>query len=359
MQAKEIANRLKQILPLYTADFSDLTTISSLTRSGSTITAITSDAHGLASNDYITIKGAKEPIAISSITRVGNIVSVITSTDHKLSDPSLFSGKALPLYVALTGTTPTGYSGTFELLTVPDSTHFTFKITTTPTTPATVGGYLLLNDFDGYNGYKQITVIDTSTFTYPITGTPQSPAQGTIQMSNASRVGFVGTTDEIVKFYTENSASILKSYIFVYVGTESVFKDDTTAGDISSAQNTNADFFYQVQQDFSLFVIIPRKGQNTAGIAADLARSYKQPILKSVANYAFLSVLVDQQYQSTIFVGSEPDENLGAFYTHRFDFMAKGYIQNEDTADFNNGFPLELIDGAFSNADNTFKPEFR
>ena len=178
-------------------------------------------------------------------------------------------------------------------------------------------------------------------------------------MSNASRVGFVGTTDEIIQFYTENSASILKSYIFVYVGNETVFKNDTTADDISSSQNTNETFYYETKQDFSLFVIVPRKSQSVAGIAADLARTYKRPILRAIANYSFSSVLTDTTYQATNFVGSEPDENLGAFYTHRFDFTAKGYIQNEDTAEFNNGVPLELIDGSFSNAQNTFKPEFR
>lgn len=359
MQAKEIANRLKEILPLYTADFSDLITISSLSKSGSTITAVTSSAHGLATGDYITIKGAKNPIAITAITRVGEIATATTSIDHKLSDPSLYSKTVLPLYVTLSGVTPSGYNGTFELLTVANSTTFTFKIITSPTTPATVGGFLLLSDFDGYNGHKQVTVTNTTTFTYSSTANLQSPAQGTIQMSNASRVGWVGTTDEIVKFYTENSASILKTYVFVWVGAESVYKNETTASDISSAQNTNESFFYQTQQDFSLFVIIPRKAQNTAGIAADVARTYKQPILKALANYAFESVLTEEQYQGTIYVGSEPDENLGAFYSHRFDFMAKGYIQNEDTADFNNGVPLELIDGSFSNAQNTFKPKFR
>ena len=160
MQAVDIVNRLKEVLPSFTDDFSDVQGVDSLSQSSGIITAITSAAHGLTTSDYITVRGAKKPITLSSITRDDGIVTVVSSTDHELSDPSLFSLDNLPLYVEVSGA-DSGYNGTFELVSVPDNYTFTFKITTTPTTPATLAGYLLLEDQEGYNGYKQITVIST------------------------------------------------------------------------------------------------------------------------------------------------------------------------------------------------------
>ncbi len=35
-----------------------------------------------------------------------------------------------------------------------------------------------------------------------------------------------------------------------------------------------------------------------------------------------------------------------AYYVHRYDFTALGYVQQEDTVDFSPGVPLKAIDGS-------------
>lgn len=83
-------DREMNLLPLQTSVPDTLTAVSA-TRTGSTVTVTTSDAHGYSIDDYVTIAGAVE----------------------------------------------TGYNGAQRITTVPTTTTFTYEITTTPTTPAT------------------------------------------------------------------------------------------------------------------------------------------------------------------------------------------------------------------------------
>lgn len=364
MKGQDIVNRLKEVLSIYTDDFSDIVSVTSLTRSGSTITCVTSAAHGLATNDYATIKGAKEPITISSITRVDNIVTITTATDHKLSDPSLYAPKqAEALTVEISGAAPTEYNGTFKLLTVPTDKTFTYQIDTTPASPATTSGFLLLPDFDGYNGYKQVTAVNTTSFSYTTTNTNLgTPAQGTIQLSNASRIQCAATVDRLNQFYSEGKDNrATQKWLFVVVGASVVYDGDsgTVASDLSVAMDKNKLFRYAEQQDLSLYIFLPSQNDLLACGISDNARDLEKPILKSIANYSFDSVLTEEFYQPITYVGNESEEYNTATYVHRYDFLAKLYIQEEDTADVNPGVPLQSVDGTIKDKDMTFKPDLR
>ena len=359
MQAVAVVNRLKEILPTFTDDFSDITSLTSLSRITTTITAVSAVAHGLTTGDYITIHGAKEPITLVSLNRVSNIVTVVSSTDHKLSDPSLYGKASLPLYVEIAGA-DADYNGSWELVSVPDDTTFTFKITGTPATPSTATGYLLLEDQDGYNGYKQVTVLDTTTFTYPTTNTNlKTPAQGTLEMSNGTRIDYAATASRVLEAYSEDSLSVLKTWAFVVAGGEQTYRNDTVTSDVSSNQVTGQDYYYQNQQDFAIYVLIPSKGSVLGGVESDLARTYRKFILKSIANYVFPSDLDEASNQPCTYVGSEPDDYIKAYYVHRFDFSISNFIQANDTAAFSNGVPLQLVDGSTEGMTMTYKPLMR
>jgi hypothetical protein len=363
MQAVDIVNRLKEVLPNYTDEFSDIISVSSLTRSGTTITASASSAHGLLTGDYVTIRGATNPITISSIVRNDDIVTVTTATDHKLSDPSLYSDEeAKRITFEISGAVPTDYNGTIVLydMTVPDSTTFTYKIDTTPTTPATTPGFLLQEDFDGYNGYKEVTVLNTTSFTYETANTDlNTPSQGTIEMSSATRIAWGATPERVSQFYSEDDDRVSQNWMFLVLGPKIIYKDDTVASDLSTAKSTNESYFYQSQQDFSIFTFIPSQGETLAGMASDKSRIFEKAILRSIANFPFESPLVESLYQSTVYVGNDAEDYNTAWYAHRFDFLAKGYVQNPDTASFNPGVPLELVDGIIQDKDMTYKHSFR
>jgi hypothetical protein len=357
MKGVDIVNRLKEILPKYTEDFSEMISILSLTRSGSTVTATTSANHNLSNGNYVTIKGAKEQITITSMVYADGIMTVTTATDHKLSDPSLYSNDSKP-NIEISGVIPVGYNGTFKLNTVPDSTTFTYQVSDSGV--VTTLGKLLLPDFDGYNGYKQITVTGATTFTYSIASNPQSPAAGTIKLSNATRVGWSATPERIVEFYSEDQARTLQKWMFVVVGSKTIYKNDTVASDLSTAKRKGEIYHFDSQQNFSIFVFVPSQNDVLGGDSSDTARSYEKPILKSLANYRFISTLEETLFEPATYVGNESEDYLGAFYVHRFDFLSKGYIYQEDVAEEDQGVPLQVIDGNFQDPVNMiFKPRFR
>lgn len=355
MKAVRIVNRLKEVLPNYTDDFSTILNVSSLSRVSTTITCITATAHGLSNNDYITIRGAKEPIALSTITFSNGIATATALIDHKLSDPSLFSPDNLPLYVEISGTV--GYNGTWELVSVPSKLVFTFKVSGSPANYS--GGFLLLQDQDGYNGYKQITVVNSTTFTYTTTKTIQSPAQGTIQVSGLTRIDYASTSQRLQDFYSQNSNGILQTWLYVVMGQNQAYKDDTIVGDTSSSKRSNESYWNLTQQDFSLYIIIPAKSSILAGDISDTARGYLKPLLKSLANYVFLSDLNDEYCQPCQYIGNETDDYIEAKYTHRFDFTIQSLIQTSDTADYIFDTPLQSIDGLFIDKNISYKPVLR
>lgn len=362
MQALEIVDRLKDVVGKYTDSFSQIITATSLTRSGTTATCITTTDHGLATNDYVTIRGATNPVIITSLTRVDNVVTAVASEATQLIDPSKYTAALRDsLTVTLSGTDPIEYSGTFKLLSVSDDRlTFTFEITTTPTTPATTAGYLLQDDYDGYNGSKQITVIDNTSFTFTVNENLNSPAQGTIEIASNIRIAWAATAERADQYYSKMSdESGYSTFMFVILGSKAVYRDGTIASDISTSIERNQDYFFAAAQDFSIYLYLPTADETLAGIQSDKAREYEAFILKSIANYSFSSVLTDVTYQPVNYVGNESDIYNTAYYVHRFDFTAKGYIQVADTIDINPGVPLDNVEGSFIDKNLQFKTSFK
>jgi hypothetical protein len=361
MQAVDVVNRLKEVVGKYNEDFVDLISVSSLTRSGTTATLVTTTNHNLISGDYITVRDAVNPITITSLTRVDDIVTVVTATPTNLVDPSKYDiNLRNSLTVTISGADPSEYNGTFQLLTVADDRlTFTYKITTTPATPATTEGFFLQPDFDGYNGYKQVTVVNPTTFTYTVPDNLQSPAQGTIQVVSASRIAWGATIDRVKEFHEADINRVQQNWMYVVLGSEVVYKDGTAASNIDSAVLQNQDYFFEPYQDISVYIYLPNGDTDIlGGFVSDKARSLRNLVIKAIANFSFNSDLVEEQYQPTLYVGNEEDDYNKAFYVHRYDFAAKGFVQHQDTIDIDPGVPLDNIDGSFKDKDLTFKPEY-
>ncbi len=359
MRGADIANQLKGRLPKYTDDFSEKFTVKSLTRSGATITAVTSTAHGADTGDNVTIKGAKEPINITSLTRSDDIVTAVCSVPHKLPNPTGMLADNIPI-VEINGSTPSDYNGSFTLFDTPDYSTFQYKITTTPASPAATAGDLLLsNDLFLYNGQKTITVVNTATFTYEIeSDNLQSPAQGTMEMVKGTRIGWAASFEITEAHYSEDSTRKTQNWLYIVVNHRETFKKDTTTLDVTSIQEVNAEYRYDTIQTFSIFIYIPAKTSILAGIQSDQAREYIQPLLKSIANFLLPSNLTEGCLRPVTFQGDEMELFNKAYYVHRFDFVAKGEIVNEDTIDAVRIVPLEELDSDTQDKDINLKVDF-
>ena len=95
------------------------------------------------------------PSTISSMTRVGTTVTVVTSAAHNLA-PSIQSFR----YINILGANQTEYNGTWKITNFVNTTTFTFEIATTPVTPATGGSIVVSVAHAGW--------------TMPFTGTNQA-----------------------------------------------------------------------------------------------------------------------------------------------------------------------------------------
>jgi hypothetical protein len=324
-----ILNRLREILPQYTKDFSDEFTVSSLTKSGTTITA-TVNNHGLLTGDYISIANAKKVVNIISITTQNNIATVTVNQEHQLTDPSFLSKEWLPIKIEIANTT--NYNGIFDLLTVPDAFTFTFKVNSL--LPTENSGSLLIYDSKyGWNGYKQITKIDDNNISYQNTSNIGTQAVGDIKLYKGSRIQDVASIERLQAFYNNQQK---KSWLFVYVDRKETEKSGS-AITASNAQNRGQKFLVETLQYFSLLIIIPTKtdqyDDSFGGRTSDLARSYEIPILKSIVNYRFDSDLSQAKYQPCDYLSTEPFDYGIAYVGCRFDFVIKGYIEDRDVYD--------------------------
>jgi hypothetical protein len=90
-KAYDIITQLKSTLPLYTNYFSDEFSVTSLTRSGTTVTAVTSTPHNLQTDYYVRIIDAITPFTLQSLTRSGNtatgtLIGIITASTISFLD---------------------------------------------------------------------------------------------------------------------------------------------------------------------------------------------------------------------------------------------------------------------------------
>ena len=90
MKASDVIIQLQTKLPEQTNLFSTEHNITSLTRSGSTVTAVTDAPHGLADNQIVVINGAIDLNPITSLTFANGLVTAETQNDHNLTVPSRY-----------------------------------------------------------------------------------------------------------------------------------------------------------------------------------------------------------------------------------------------------------------------------
>lgn len=347
MKASDIIKQLQLVLPNVTDLFSDSISITSLTRSGTTVTATTAAVHGRATSDVVIVSGAKSPITISSLTFSDGIATAITSSSHDLTE--LFENAIAndsPL-VTVSGATESEYNGANPLLTVPNRNEFTYTVTGTPTTPATGTPVLLENFNTGYNGRKIITVTSTTTFTYEITQTPDSPAQGTILANIGVRVSGALTVDRARDAYTKKDKN--KLWAFVILGDVVANKDRDVLSDATAMMGAGVDPRNRVFAPFNVIIFIPTTDEIAAMNARDSIDEIRAHLFKSLLGVKLSTGLQSETLYGVIYESDGFNDYTGAYYMHQFVFSTMTDIITEDmiAPDFNVAFrnvDLQFLD---------------
>lgn len=326
MRAKDIITQLTIKLPVLVDDFTDPFTVTSLTRSGTTVTVTTSAAHGLNVNRAVNITGAQTPITISTITRVGVLATMVTATDHDMTEGEFTD-------VEIIGATEAEFNGTFTLQRVLNRRTITFIVADSGPTSAT-GSPLLLNGssvLQSYNGLVGVTAVpSTTTFQYEITdSTLFTPASGTITAQTSPRISGAATSEKAVASYTKQKTD--KAWLYVVMGDTIASKDRSLLID-GTANVQRTQFFKQyAAETVSLFAFIPSSDQISARKASDRARELLRPICQSILFAKFDSLLANGSYNALMFSEAGIEGYNDAFYIHRYTFEMQILFGIDDT----------------------------
>lgn len=325
IKAKTIIAQLQGILSAQTDLFteSDIS-VTSLSRSGTTVTAVTSVDHKLSTGRFIAVKDALSPIAITSIIRVGTTATVTTATDHDFTEN-------FDMVTEISGADQSEYNGTFPIATVPNRRTFTFTVPGSPVTPATGTIFSLNNLSTGYNGRHTVTVVDPTTFTYEITETPDSPAQGTIVMRAGLRISGAVSMQTAVDAYTTQGDDEL--WGFVVLGDVFVSKDRKIATDLIATFAAGDDQYQMLACPFSIFVIVPTTDSLSGREARDQMEDVAVAFFKSLLGVKPDTVLTSGAQYTTVFSGHRFVAFFKAYYIHEFLFESSVQITPDDIVD--------------------------
>ncbi len=326
MRAKDFIQQLSARLPTFVDDFTTSFSISSLTRSGTSVTATTTTAHGLAVGKSVNVVGAQTPITISSITRVGIVATLVTAADHDMTE-GVFTT------VEISGANEPEFNGTFTLLKVKNRRTITFKVADSGPTSST-GLTLLLNGsspLQSYNGLKNVTAVPTTTtFQYEITdSTLFTPASGTITAKTQPRISGAATSERALASYTAQKTD--DAWLYVVMNDAVANKSRTLEIDgTDNIQRTNH-FKQFIAQTISLFVFIPTSGQISGRKAMDRAQELFRPISQSILFAKFDSLLANGKYDALMFNEHGLEGYNTAFYIHRYTFEMQLLMGIDDT----------------------------
>lgn len=321
----QLAMALPQLSDKFTTDFS----VISLTRSGTTVTAQTSTAHGLAPGGQVNIVGARTPLTIGTLTRSGDVGTLVTDSRHDMTEG--YSTEAI-----ITGATEAEFNSTFSLLSVPNRKTVTFSMVDSGPTVAT-GSPLLLNGSSAlqqYNGLQNITAVPSADqFQYEITDTTLfSPATGPITARTEPRIAASVSESRLLDAYTKQPQADL--WAFVVLGDVFASKDRNIDSDAVDNIQRNNHYRQQIVQPFTIYVFFPTAQQIAAREARDDAEDLLRPICRALLFKPFDSGLYVGKQGPVQFVGHGLADYNRAYYVHSYDFQQVVDISFEDTVGY-------------------------
>lgn len=333
MRTSEVVELLQKELPKRTNLFSESVSITSLTRSGATVTAVTGSPHGASSGDYALIRNAKELNPIVSLTFADGIAVAETQNRHDLTEPTVnmirFGNIHDFNFADVSGADQSEYNSRILVNSVPNRKNFTYPVTGSPASPAT-GSPVMLQE-GGYNGRFEITVIDPITFTYQISGTPISPAGGIVIAEFKPRITAEASLENALRAYTKQAVN--KYYLFAILGDVVISKDRSILTDASSENSNQNEIRDRLIEPLKLFVFVPRTTSYSARPYRDEMEDMRGFIYHSMAGHIFGSALIESPWCKISPTGDRfvSEASTDAIYIHEFSFQRVVDVTYGDT----------------------------
>jgi len=338
MKSSDIVLQLAANLPKFTDYFTENLAVSSLSRSGTTVSVITGTPHGLTVNKAVNISGAKTPIVISTLTRSGIVGEMVTDSDHDLTENYLPN-------VEISGASEAEFNGEFKILSIPNRRTIKFQMANSGATTAT-GSPLLENGsnyFKTYNGLRKVTAVSgANTFEYEVTDEGQySPAAGTIVVKKSPRISSSATFERLLDVYTEEPQD--SAWLYVVLGDVNASKSRKIEIDSTDNIQRGHEFDQRIIQTIDLFAFLPTTDQIAAREARDICESLFRPICRSILFSKFDTLLSDSLQNPLQFHSHGLQMYNTAYYVHRYSFEMTAKMSFEDTVGYDDDVAFRNI----------------
>lgn len=330
MRASDIINQVSVLLPRLCDDFTEKADITSLSVSGTTLTATTATAHGLEVNKSANIVGALTPLAIESLERDGMRGGMVLSEDHDItlgSQPT----------ITITDSPDPIFNGTFDIVSVPNRRIIFFKMDDGPfvTVPNNAG--LLLDGSSPYqsvNGLHRVDTVPSETsFSVELSEPmPDTTFRGSPVVKTAPRISGGLDIQELVAAYTATPPN--QRWLHVVLGDSVASKDPRTDIDSTTDIQKTQSYRQYYSQTVSLYVFIPTSNQLVGRQARDRAEELFLPVCQSVLFSKFDSLVSAGKRNPLIFVEHGGESYNKAFYVHRYTFEVTSVLTFEDTVGY-------------------------
>lgn len=347
MKASTVISQIRSILPYKSPYFTSSLTVTGITKAGLVATVTTSAAHGLAVGEIVTINGVLTPTEIDTITDGGTYWRIKTVTPH---DQTLHPSDG-DKYITVTGT---AYSASFRIVDVANRYTLDLEKGAQPAFPVGTT-YLQEGAIVGYNGLKAVaSVPTTTTFTYTINFDLPAPNYTTgAKVYAKHRISGAVNIEVMLNSYTKQPLDAL--WAFVVMGDTDANKDRKNLNDAITTQGRQSDFTQKMIDSFSVFIVVPNKGDvltKTNGLAArDIIEDIRLPLMQSLLGIRFPASLTAQGQGIVTYAGDSFYEYNSAYYVHEFRFQQVVELTLGDTA-------IAEFDRAFRDVDLTIQNQF-
>ncbi len=353
MKAEDIVKQLMASLAPQTDLFTDQSSIVSITMAGNVAT-VNAPAHGfeVGKKDLFTITGAQTNMVIEEIVRVGDIASVRTADNHGLTFDRIelevlkSRDKNATLKVSLDGSNETEFNGTFELVSVPNRTHFQFRVTDAGPVEATGSPVLIDGYAYGYNGtYNVDTVIDDDNFTFIMPFPDLPPAAGTMVLKRNYRISRIVNFERAQKAYTKQGQDNL--WLFVELADAAASKDRHSQNDATTVLGKTNSFRQQVIEPFFVYCFANATTQVSGGGRKDQMREVRSYIFRSLLGKVFESDLACGTQNQVVFNSDGTASYDSATYAHVFQFETVEDISFGDSVGYDFNVPFRDVELGF------------
>lgn len=279
-----VKTQLLAVLPRNTTEFSTMLTGVVAVTTASTI-ACTKVAHGLATNDVISVSDAEIDLQVSlaSYDAITDKVTLTVSSEHDRTSGLVDKGEYNK--AVLSGFADSTFNGTFAILSATETT-VTF---TAPNKLAPVGALGVMTENRSLIlGLAVVTVVDEDNFTIPLgdndlaSGVPFS----TFSMATASRILIAADMQRAIDAFKARADR--EPSLFIIFEQESASKDRETLSDAVIAVTAQNDMQITYLQGITLVYMSSTKKDPLAGIVQEKVYGEVRPaIRKSMFGHRF------------------------------------------------------------------------